>query len=120
MTVQQTRAWIPSNTFATRLILVRRELGLNVKDAAAKSGLHYATWSTWENGRTPADMAAVVKAISEGLGVDREWLMWGQKEAPRPEGPEGEGGEWYASGDSNSEPAGLMDDRSWRTLELVA
>lgn len=91
MTAQPTGAWIPANTFASRLVLVRRELGLTVKDAATRCDLHYATWSTWENGRKPGDMAAVVSAISKGLGVDRTWLMWGQTEnAPQPEGPEGE------------------------------
>lgn len=85
MTVQHMRAWVPANTFATRLILVRRELGISVKEAAARAGLHYATWSTWENGRKPADMPTVVKAISDGLGVDRDWLMWGQTdESPGP------------------------------------
>lgn len=77
MTVQALRPWVPRDNFATRLLLVRRELGLTVKEAAAKCGVHYATWSTWENGRKPADMAEVVSQIAEGLGVDRYWLMWG-------------------------------------------
>lgn len=93
MTVQQAHAWIPANTFATRLLLVRRELGLNVKEASAKCGLHYATWSTWENGRKPADMATVVRRISDHLGVDREWLMWGQTDpGSDPDGPSAAGG----------------------------
>lgn len=71
--------WIPSNTFANRLVLVRRELGgMSVKAASARCGLNYATWSTWENGRTQANMPAVVDAIAHGLGVDRDWLMWGE------------------------------------------
>ena len=91
MSIDIAHAWVPTDTFGTRLLLARRELGLNVKKAAAKCGLHYATWSTWENGRTPADMAAVVKAVSNGLGVSREWLMWGRApESPRP-GQPGEG-----------------------------
>ena len=74
-----------------RLVLVRRELGISVKEAADKCGLRYATWSTWENGRKPADMAGVVDAISSELGVDREWLMWGRTDnAPQPRGPEGD------------------------------
>lgn len=84
-----TRAWVPTDTFGTRLLLARRELGLTVKQAAAKCGLHYATWSTWENGRKPADMAAVVEAVSGGLGVSRAWLMWGlAPEDPHPGGTE--------------------------------
>ena len=81
--------WVPTDTFGTRLLLARRELDLTVKEAAAMCGLHYATWSTWENGRKPADMAAVVKAVSDGLGVSRAWLMWGRDaENPHP-GPDG-------------------------------
>ena len=87
MSIDTARAWVPTDTFGTRLLLARRELGLNVKKAAAMCGLHYATWSTWENGRKPADMAAVVKAVSEGLGVSRGWLMWGlTPESPHPGG----------------------------------
>jgi transcriptional regulator with XRE-family HTH domain len=92
MTVQTNEAWVPSNTFANRLVLVRRELGgMSVKAASMRCGLNYATWSTWENGRTPANMAAVVEAIAAGLGVDRDWLMWGEASTPRPNGPGGEG-----------------------------
>jgi len=87
MSIDTAHAWVPTDNFGTRLLLVRRELDLTVKEAAIKCGLHYATWSTWENGRKPADMAAVVKAVSDGLGVSRAWLMWGG--APESPGPAG-------------------------------
>ena len=77
MSIDTEQAWVPGDHFGTRLLLARRELGLTVKEAALRCGVHYATWSTWENGRKPADMAAVVGAVSDGLGVDRGWLMWG-------------------------------------------
>lgn len=70
-------AWVPTDTFGNRLILVRRELHLTVKEAAAKCGVHYATWSTWENGTKPGDMAQVVSTIASRLRVRRDWLMWG-------------------------------------------
>ncbi len=89
MSTSPQTAWVPHDSFANRLVLVRRELGLNVKEAAARCGLHYATWSTWENGRKPADMVGVVDSIHQGLGVERSWLMWGVAENPRPEGPGG-------------------------------
>src|SRR5690242_5722938 len=101
MSVETLQTWVPSNTFATRLILVRRELGLNVKQAAKLCGVHYATWSTWENGRKPNDMGDVVERISQKLRVDREWLMWGQTSRdPRPPTE----GEVCAIRDSNPEP----------------
>jgi len=79
MTVQPSSAtgWIPQDTFKARLRLVREELGLTVREAAARCGFHYATWSTWERGTDPRHMVAVVEKISATLGVDRDWLMWG-------------------------------------------
>ncbi len=85
MSTDSAHSWVPSDNFGTRLLLTRRELGLNMKEAAARCGIHYSTWSTWENGRKPANMASVVRAIAGGLGVSREWLMWGQ--APTDPGP---------------------------------
>lgn len=88
MTTQHQEAWVPTDQFRHRLVLVRRELDLTVKEAAARCGLHYATWSTWENGARPADLVGVVTAISSGLGVDRDWLLWGGSLGSGP-GPSG-------------------------------
>lgn len=73
--------WVPTEDFAARLLLARRHAGLTVRDAASAAGIHYATWSTWERGARPANMAAEVEKISNALGVDRNWLMWG---TPKP------------------------------------
>jgi transcriptional regulator with XRE-family HTH domain len=72
-----TSGWIPADTFGTRLILARRHARMTVREAAARCGVHYATWSTWERGSTPGDQGEVVSRISKGLGVRRDWLMWG-------------------------------------------
>lgn len=69
--------WVPADTFAARLLLARREKGLNYRQAAALCGLSYTTWRTWERGVLPNDMPAAVDAIARGLGCDRDWLMWG-------------------------------------------
>lgn len=89
MSVATESAWVPTDTFGHRLVLIRRELHLNVKEAAARCGVHYATWSTWENGTKPGDLAGVVQAISRELKVDRDWLMWGGPLAQSP--PPGDG-----------------------------
>lgn len=68
--------WIPRNTFAARLLLVRHELGISQEEAAAKCGLDDGSWSNWENGTIPRQQGKVVQTISEALGVDREWLIW--------------------------------------------
>lgn len=58
-------------------MLCRFHTGLTVKKAAARCGLNYGSWSKWENGASPRDLLTVVARISEGLGVDREWLLFG-------------------------------------------
>ena len=76
-TVATATGWVPQQDFATRLLLARRHLGLTVREAAMRCGIHYATWSTWERGSRPQDMASAVQAVADGLGADRDWLMWG-------------------------------------------
>jgi transcriptional regulator with XRE-family HTH domain len=68
---------IPADTFAHRLILVRAERGLTLREAAEKCGLNYGSWNGWERGSMPRDRVDVVDAISEGLGIDRNWLLDG-------------------------------------------
>lgn len=69
--------WVPQETFGTRLMLLRRELGLTVEEAAEKAGLSHATWSTWERGAKPRDLVSVVTKVVKAFGVDRDWLAWG-------------------------------------------
>jgi transcriptional regulator with XRE-family HTH domain len=70
-------SWVPTDTFAGRLILVRKELGLGQEEAAQRCDLKPSTWATWELGRSPRNLVQVVRTIHERLGVDRDWLMWG-------------------------------------------
>lgn len=72
-----TAPWIPSDTFGTRLLLVRKEKGLSVEQAAKLCGVAQPTWSTWERGAHPRDLVRAVRDISQALGVDQQWLMWG-------------------------------------------
>jgi transcriptional regulator with XRE-family HTH domain len=70
-------AWVPTDTFAARLRLVRFELGWSVEEAADRCHTHPATLSKWERGASPRGLAGVVVAIVAASGVDRDWLMWG-------------------------------------------
>lgn len=70
--------WVPATSFGSRLLLVRHAKRITVDEAAARCGLKSATWSTWEHGASPRNMAQVVESIHVGLGVSREWLMWGR------------------------------------------
>lgn len=92
------RGRIPADTFANRLVLARRLESLTIREAAAKCGLHYATWSTWEGGRRPVDVLDAVQRISEALDIDRDWLLFGGPLLPargRPTKRRNEGTEWY-------------------------
>lgn len=69
--------WIPKDSFGLRLVMVRRQLGLTVEQAAKATGMAHPTWSTWERGALPRDMVKAVSQIAAALGVNQEWLMWG-------------------------------------------
>ena len=69
---------IPIDSFAVRLILARYHAGdLTVRDAAERCGLNYGSWSNWERGSKPRDLLDIIEAISESLGIDRDWLLFG-------------------------------------------
>ena len=71
------QGWIPSDSFAARLVTARQAKGLTQREAAEQCGLDDGSWSNWENGSKPRGMDEVVRKITDGLGVDRDWLMWG-------------------------------------------
>jgi len=68
---------IPADTFAHRLLLIRAERGITLREAAEKCGLNYGSWNGWERGSMPRDKVEVAEAIAEGLNVDRDWLLHG-------------------------------------------
>jgi transcriptional regulator with XRE-family HTH domain len=74
---------IPRDTFRARLMLTRLHAGdLTIREAAAKCGLNYGSWANWEKGIKPRDKLETAEAISDGLGVDRDWLLFGGPLAP--------------------------------------
>lgn len=69
---------IPSDQFRYRLLLARLHAGdLTTREAAERCGLNYVSWSNWERGKRPRDLITVAEAVSEGLGIDRDWLLFG-------------------------------------------
>jgi transcriptional regulator with XRE-family HTH domain len=78
VTPHETGRTIPSDTFRARLILARLHAGdLTIREAAARCGLNYGSWSNWERGMKPRDLIDAAEKISEGLGVDLLWLLRG-------------------------------------------
>ena len=63
---------IPADTFAHRLLLIRAERGITLREAADKCGLNYGSWNGWERGSMPRDILDVTEAIAEGLGIDQD------------------------------------------------
>ena len=75
-------SWVPSDqSFASRLALVRHEMGWNSKEAALACGLPASSWRNWEAGKRPHDYEKVCKAISDRTGADLIWLSLGQQSA---------------------------------------
>lgn len=70
--------FIPEDSLANRLSAVRHHLRLTQAEAANICGLDDGSWSNWERGARPRNMAEVVEKVHQGLNVDRDWLMWGQ------------------------------------------
>lgn len=70
-------AWVPADTLANRLVLVRRQLGLNQREAAARCGIGFGSWQSWENGAAPRNEVAQLSKIAAVLGVNRDWLLHG-------------------------------------------
>lgn len=78
MTTETTpRGWVPSDTFAARLVLARHQRRLTQQEAADVCGVSRATWALWEGGAFPRNMPQVISKIAAGMGIDRDWLMWG-------------------------------------------
>ncbi len=77
-TPAQRRRPIPADTLAVRLTIARMHAGhLTIREAAELCGLNYGSWSNWENGAKPRDLLEVAHAVSEGLDVDHDWILFG-------------------------------------------
>lgn len=69
---------IPADTFGARLVLARYHAGrLSIEKAAEKCGLNSGNWVRWEDGALPRDKVEVAQAISDGLGINFNWLLLG-------------------------------------------
>ena len=78
--------WVPStHNFATRLVLIRHQMGWNLKEAALTRGVPAGSWREWElSGRRPRDYEGICKQIAARTQCDLNWLMAGD---PNPGGP---------------------------------
>ncbi len=78
MALAEPQEWVPRDTFAARLALVRAELGgSNMKRTAEMCGVNPESWRQWESGHKPRDYEAVCTKIANAVGCDYRWLMVG-------------------------------------------
>lgn len=71
------RGWIPEDTFAGRLALVRARMQWNYATADRVCELKQHSWQRWESGRMPRNLLAVATKIADRSGCSREWLVLG-------------------------------------------
>jgi transcriptional regulator with XRE-family HTH domain len=69
----------PRDRWASRLVLLRLDMGLSQKEIAELCGIKRPTWATWENGAIPRNQAEVARKITQATGYDRDWLLFGDR-----------------------------------------
>lgn len=90
MTAVLHEGYVPVDSVAARVRILRAGLRLDQREAADRCGLTYGEWQGIEDGRAVRDLPRKLLAISRGLAVDglpvsMDWLMWGYapEDAPR-------------------------------------
>lgn len=111
MTVQTEQAFVPHDSLANRLLLIRSELGLSQREAADACSVGYGSWQSWENGAAPRDAVRQLTRVADRLGIDRDWLMFGGTLRPETDNT-GDGG--LPRVDSNHQHPGWLTGSSGR------
>jgi transcriptional regulator with XRE-family HTH domain len=81
MTTQSdTLGWVPTESFGSRLALVRQHMGWNVKEAADVCKIPPESWRRWERDhRLPRGYVDVCRAIASATGASYDWLLDGRR-----------------------------------------
>lgn len=69
--------WVPKDTLAARIVVLRNALGLSRREFSQLTGLTENALQGIEGGRSPHKLQQKIQAIQAATGVDRDWLMWG-------------------------------------------
>lgn len=93
------KTWIPENTFASRLVRIRRALRLQLIEISELYDIKMTTYASWERGAMPHDMTAAIDKIVEATAVDGDWLRFGDE-------PEGQ--DWKVQREAESCPFRLI------------
>lgn len=69
---------VPNDSFGNRLMLARAHAGhLSIREAAELCDIGRGAWTNWEKGARPVGLIEIAEVVSEKLGVDRDWLIFG-------------------------------------------
>jgi transcriptional regulator with XRE-family HTH domain len=107
------------DTLGTRLMLVRRELGISQAEAARRCNLTARVWQNMEDGRATRHELENIKRIALAFQVDRDWLMFGgplEEEAPEGDDPSGQ--EKPGTGAGQKRPSSLYKEDTAPVIEL--
>lgn len=90
MSIDPVSEYVPEWTDGDKLRKVRRHLGLNQEDFAARLQVNRSTYMAWESDRNRVkDMKAIAKRIKAMTGTPLWW--WFDTERPSGPGPDGGG-----------------------------
>lgn len=117
MTIDPAGEFVPEWTDGEKLRKIRRHLGLNQEEFAARLQVKAATYAAWETDRNRVkDMRTVARRIKAMAGTPLWW--WFDTERPdNDQGPDGGGSQ--APG-TNRRQIELMRNRRSRPFELAA
>lgn len=76
-TQEHDAAWVPADSLANRIVLIRRELGIPQDEAAARVGITKRIWRGMEEGRSTRNEVEVLTRVAEAFNVSRDWLIFG-------------------------------------------
>ncbi len=68
---------IPTDTWGTRLAIVRQKMGWNITEAARECGQTATSWQNWENGKGCREMHRVAAKVARRTGYSFTWLIAG-------------------------------------------
>ncbi|CPR79329.1 helix-turn-helix family protein [Mycobacteroides abscessus 5S-0422] len=74
--------WVPADTLAARVVVLRTALGLTRREFSQLTGITENALQGIEGGRSPHKLAEKIQAIHQATGASRDWLMWGGQLTP--------------------------------------
>jgi len=73
------------STIADRVAWLRESHGETLREAAARTGVHYVTINRIERGAVSGSFGSTLRKIASGYGVSLHWLLTGKEQAGREE-----------------------------------